>query len=273
MCKRNTTDPLVRMFLDRYKVNLLAVPRQGADCGEVYIRNGRRVSSGVGVTDLLEPAVTLPAAYRGEPLANLSGSFSDAVGVKLGIGLLESFMAAIGVAAVLSKVSALFERTRTSGLRFSFADATRDSIDAASLGLALGGRRLRPDQPLVQPGNEYFVTAAVIRSPSVSVIAEDDRANRVEFGADAVTVLNATAGVNVESGASGQLTFRGDTPLAIGLELYELTVGGAAVMGLAAQDPGRPVHAGKTPPPQPTFVAPDDDALLALAEDAASALV
>ena len=34
MCKRNTTDPLVREFLDRYQINLLKLPRQGASVAD-----------------------------------------------------------------------------------------------------------------------------------------------------------------------------------------------------------------------------------------------
>lgn len=37
MSRRNTNDPLLRAFLDTYKVNLLAIPREGAEVGDAYV--------------------------------------------------------------------------------------------------------------------------------------------------------------------------------------------------------------------------------------------
>ena len=269
MCKRDTTDPLVRMFLDRYKINLLAVPRADAACGQVYVRNGRRVSSGVAITQLVEPQVTLPAPYEGEVLADLAGSLSDGVSVDVGLGLLEGFLGALGAAGVVASVSAGVERSRTASLRFRFTGGTRDSVDAGSLAAVLEGRRLRGANPLVQPGNEYFVTAAVIRTPSLTLLGEDKRRTRVEFGAEVMAAATPKAGVTVESGEAGEVTFRGSTALAIGLELYELRDGGEdGRLSMVPQDPRDPVHAAKDRPPRPAFAAPDDEALLALDEAA-----
>ena len=44
MCKRRSpTDPLVRRFLQSYGVNLLPLPRRGAEPGELYVQTGRKV--------------------------------------------------------------------------------------------------------------------------------------------------------------------------------------------------------------------------------------
>jgi len=269
MCKRSTDDPLVRMFLDRYKVNLLALPRERAFCGQVYVRDGRRVSSGAQIAGLVEPAVTLPPVFEGERLTALAGELSESVQLNAGLGLLQGFMTAIGAAAVVSSVSASFERSRTARLRFRFDDVTRDSMELNSLANALEGRRFRAQSLLVQPGADYFVTAAVVRSPCVGVVAEDDSSRRVEFGAEVLAVADATAGVTVESSATGELTFRGTTPLAIGLELYQLRYDEReGKLSMRAQDPRDPVKAGKEATPRAAFVAPGDEALLDLNADA-----
>jgi len=265
MCKRSTTDPLVRMFLHRYKLNLLAVPRRNARCGDVYLRNGARVSSAVDVTQLLDESITLPPQFDGEPLADISGSLSDGVSIKLGLGLLEGFLAAIGAGAIVSAVSAGYERSRSASLRFRFADATRDSIEPGSLGSVLEGRSLRESQPLVQAGNEYFITAAVVRSPSISVVAEDRRARRVDLGAEVMATANAHAGITLEATADGEVSFVGETPLAIALELYELRYDAEhARFSMLPQRLDDDVKTGKDASPVPVFVAPDDEALLAL---------
>jgi hypothetical protein len=266
MCKRTTSDPLVRMFLDRYKINLLSVPRERAACGDVYLRRDGRVSSAINVAELLDPPVRLPPQFQGERLADLAGSLSQGVSLKVGLGLLEAFLAAIGAAAVLGELTLGYEQSRTSRLRFRFTDATRDSVEPGALATTLEGRRFRPGQPLVQPGNEYFVTAAVVRSPSISVVTEDDASRRVDVGARLLAAVDATANVTAEQASEGEITYRGRAPLAIGVELYRLRYDDdEQKLSMFPQDPRDPVHAGKPPPPVPAFVAPDDDALLEMA--------
>jgi hypothetical protein len=253
------------MFLERYKLNLLAVPRERARCGDVYLRDGARVSSAVDITQLLDESVRLPPQFDGEPLADLAGSLSDGVSLKLGLGLLQGFLVAIGAAAVVSKVSAGYERGRSAKLRFRFAHVTRDSVDPASLSSVLEGRSFRSTQPLLQHASEYFIAAAVVRSPSISVIAEDSRARKVDLGAEVLAAVDGHAGVAFEAAGDGEVTFRGDTPLAIALELYELRYDEAlGSFSMRPQAPDDHVRLGKDRTPIPVVVAPGDEALLVL---------
>lgn len=268
LCKRDTGDPLLRMFLDRYKINLLAVPREGVACGDVYVRHGRRVSSGIAIRELVEPPIALPPALEGEALADLAGVLSDGVSVDVGFGLLEGFLAAVGAGGLVTKVSAGVERSRTSVLRFRLTGATRDSVNAGALGTMLEGRRLRSTQPLVQAGNDYFVTAAVVRTASLSIAGEDEERQRTRLGAEVMAVGQGEAGVTVERGDAGEVTFRGSKRLAIGVELYELRDrGDDGRVTMLPQDPRDPVRAGRERlRPEAAFVAPDGDALLDLDE-------
>jgi hypothetical protein len=101
--------------------------------------------------------------------------------LKVGIGLLDAFLAAIGAAGVLSKLKASFDKHHVNSVSFAFHDATRDSVDPFKLGTALGKSRLRTDHPFVEPESEFFVTAGVVRTPSVSMTLEDDRSQSVEL--------------------------------------------------------------------------------------------
>jgi hypothetical protein len=271
MCKRSTADPLVRKFLDTYKINLLAVPREHARCGQVYLRRDNRVSSAVDITELLDTSVELPPQQDGETLADLSGSLSNRVSLKVGLGVLQGFLAAVGAGAVLSKVSAGYEGSRTTKLQFRFARATRDSIEPGSLASALEGSSFRTTHPLVHPDNQYFITAAVVRSPSISVVAENGRARKVDVGAEVLAAVNATGAVDVESAGSGEVTFNSTVPLAIGLELYELRLDHeTGTLSMLPQDLRRALKLGKPVIPSAVFVAPEDEALLELDDDAPS---
>jgi hypothetical protein len=56
VCKRTTTDPLIRRVLDRYGLHLLAIPRADAVVGDVYLHDGRRMAPIGNVGHLLELA-------------------------------------------------------------------------------------------------------------------------------------------------------------------------------------------------------------------------
>jgi hypothetical protein len=184
--------------------------------------------------------------------------------LKVGIGLLDAFLAAIGAAGVLSKLKASFDKHHVNSVSFAFHDATRDSVDPFKLGTALGKSQLRTDHPFVEPESEFFVTAGVVRTPSVSMTLEDDRSQSVELGADAVHALSADAGIAAVRSTSGEITFAGTKPLAIGVELYELRYE-AQTGRLSMEAVDRPQRVGARPPkPAPAFVAADEEALLDL---------
>jgi hypothetical protein len=267
MCKRTSSDPLVRLVLDRYRVNLLSVPRRRAECGQVYIRNGRRVSTGVNVRWLVEPDVELPPVYADEPLADLAAARSDAVDAGIGLRLLETFLAALGAGAVATRVGAQYGNRGVARLRFRITGARMDSVDPGSLGLALHGRRLRSDQPLVRKGNEYFIATGVVRAPSISVVAEDERGRIIDVGAEVAPIVDGRAGVSSQVTGDGEVSYAGVEPLAVGLQLCELHLRDGERVAMHAQDPEDGVQLAKAIPPRPVFVAPGEDVLLDVAED------
>jgi hypothetical protein len=262
MCKRNTTDPLVRTFLDDYGLNLLRIPRAGADCGDLYVKRGRAVSAPGRLLELLEPELELPAVARGETLANLSGTFSSRFDLEVGLGLLESFFIAMGAGGLVDKVKVGYQRGSGRALRFRFQDATRDSVDPLALGSALIGKRFRTLHPFVSSENEYFVVGAVVRTPSVSVTLEDQRSRAVELDAGVLTFVNAHARVSAARERRGEVTFGGHSPLAMGVELYELSYDERARrLEMRTAEDALPLRA-KPSPLRPAFVADEDDVLL-----------
>jgi hypothetical protein len=268
MCKRNTEDPLVRKFLDDYGINLLRIPRERADCGDLYVKNGGVVSPPLDVRELLDPQVKLPRARRGEALADLRGTLSQQFALDLGLGLLDSFLAAMGAAGIVNKLKADVAHKRARGVRFRFRDATRDTIDTGALANAFEGRRFKEASPLVLKGNEYYVVGGVVRTPSISVAVEDEASNGVEVGADVFTAVSATAGVSATRESTGEVTYKGEKRLAIGVELYRLRYDddeGKLTMRSIA-DPLR-LRGRLSPPPGPVFVGDDDEALIELGED------
>lgn len=223
MTKRNTSDPLVRSFLDTYKINLLSVPRESADVGDTYVATAEGVSAPGQLAHLLTPELVMPHVERKEKLANIAGKETRAIDLKFGIKLLEGFFSAIGADTVIGKINAEYEHKRTGRLRFKLKDATRDSVDPFAFGKALIPCRLYAKQPFVARGNRYYVAVGVVRSPSITVSAEDKNADKVDIDLSALKkAASAVAKLSIEQGGDGELTYRGKVPLAFGVELVEM---------------------------------------------------
>ena len=83
MCKRSDAekDPLLNTFLQRYQLNLLSVPRAGADVGELYVHDGKRVGSPGQLASFLAQPFVMPPIQRGEAMALLETNYAAAQGL------------------------------------------------------------------------------------------------------------------------------------------------------------------------------------------------
>jgi hypothetical protein len=223
MCRRNTEDPLLRTFFDKYNLHLLSIPRANTAVGDLYIHDGEHTSASGSVTHFLEPALKIPAGAADEQMADVSGQISQAVSVKAGFGLLESFLTALGAAGIVTKARAGLEAKGAATLRFRFKGATRDSVDAMLLGSKLARHTLKKNHALYRKDYRYYLVTAVVRSPSISIVAESNRARAVDLDVKALK-SGAKAAVRVEQSDKGEVTFAGKKKLAFGVELYELVL-------------------------------------------------
>jgi hypothetical protein len=221
MCKRGDDDPLVQHFIDEYRLNLLAIPREGAEPGDLYVRDRHGIAAPGAIASFVTPPPRLPDARRGEVVAGLTGRISRRVSFKIGLGLLQNFLLALGAAGIVDKLRAGYEQGRTASVRFRFDGATRDAVDPGAIGRAVGACALDRSNAFVAEGNRYYLAAAVVRASSLSVIAEDGRERHVDLDADVLQAVSAQAGVEASRTAQGEVTYSG-RPLAIGVEVYEL---------------------------------------------------
>jgi hypothetical protein len=261
MCKRQTNDPLVRLFLDEWRLNPLAVPRERAEPGDIWLKRSRQVVGPLELEPLLEAPVALPDADPTERLGDLNGTSSHAYELKVGLGLLGAFLTALGAGAAVQKVEAGYERNRARTVSVRFSGVTRDAIDAGRLGRALSAARFDERHALAKEGDRRFVAAAVVRAPSLAIRAQDERKSTVTLEADVVAAVNAHASTTARTSEDGEVTYTGTSPLAIGVELYELSrrEDGTLSMGLPGAAEFR---AGRRLPPAPAFIGDDDEALI-----------
>jgi len=264
MCRRNTSDELIRRFLDDYHVNLLSMPGRRVQCGSVYIKEGKRLTAPGLLSEIIEAELTLPSPFAEDDLSDLSGTWSDSVSLSVGIKLLSNFLTALGLGGLLDKLQASAMETNARNMAFRFKKVSRESLSPAGLGTALIGHHFRVGHPWVKDGNQYFAVASVLRSASISIQGRDRQDTAVGLGAGLATVADVDAKVEVKEEDDHALTYRGRDPLAIAVELYELRWDSGR-QELVFQTPRGPLHIlglQEDEPPDPVFVGDNEDAFI-----------
>lgn len=224
MSRRNSEDPLLREFLDTYKLNLLSIPRENAKVGDVYVHTPTGINQPGALQGMLTPKFTMPKITYDEEMTGISGTQTEALNFKTSVSLLDGFFSVLGAVGALDKVKAAYEHKRTGKLRFRFKAATRDSVDTVAFGKALIPCRLDQRHPFVQPGNSYYVTVGVVRSTSITVSASDDSSNKVSLDVGALKkAIGVGTKIGIDQGREGELTYGGRVPLAFGVELIQMS--------------------------------------------------
>jgi hypothetical protein len=220
--RRNSDDPLVKAFLDRYHLNLLSIPRENAAVGDLYVRNpnDERLSTPGRIEDFLVPTLEIPHIINDEIMADVSGQVSNTVSADLGLQFLEGFLNALGTQAVGTRIRAYFRSKNTKTMNFQFGNATRDYVNPSSL--SLGGYKVKEENVLYAPGRRFYIVTGVARSNSISIIAQGENQKTLDMNAQAPMIAGGSANISVENISGGKVIFKGQKKLAFGVELYEL---------------------------------------------------
>lgn len=220
--KRNSKDPLLQMFLDKYHLNLLSIPREQSEVGDLYVYDGKKVSAPGKLSYFIDGKLIMPKEEKGEVMADVVGTLSFGIAFNLGFGLLEGFLSALGASSVVTKVRAGFEKENTSQVKYRFTKATRDSVDVIQMGASLMGKALKTGHPLYDEDNRYFLVTGVARTPSISIVAESQAGKSINLDLEALKIGELSPSLKAEKTGEGELTFSGDKSLAFGVELLEI---------------------------------------------------
>src|SRR5215831_12657544 len=175
--KNKSKDPLLKLILDKYHLNLLSIPRENASVGDLYVQDGdvQHLSSPGSITNFLEPKFEIPQLKTGEILSDISGVTSSNESGKVGLDLLEGFLNGLGTLGLGIKVRGSYERDSKQSIKFTFTNATRDYVDAGLFGNALEGYKFNTRNALYDENRRYFVVTATVKSPSISILLDRDQ--------------------------------------------------------------------------------------------------
>lgn len=222
MWRRTSDDPLARLLLDRYGLHLLRHPREDVSIGDVYPQQDSHVLSPGRLDNFIVPAPELPPIRRGEKMTDVAGTTSNIVSREAGFGFLESFLAALGALGLSATLRARLEAGHAGGLRFRFANATRDYVDPFALERRLRKQELALEDTLMKPGYRYYLVLGVVRGNAISFTAVDEQTRALGLDVAAVQLAEAGAAIKLERAKTEEVTVTGGTSLAFGVELSEL---------------------------------------------------
>ena len=215
-CRRSTDDPLLRLFIDRYHLHLLAVPRQGSAVGDLYVEQRGVVGTPGYIGGILTPGFELPPYRTGERLADIAGQLTRDVNAKAGARIADELLGALGIAASAGISAAI---SRAAGIQFRFHEVFRASVDVLALGRALAGHSLLPGHPAISARARYYLATSVLTTDAVSIVASGASGLGLEETAGA-SLAGAAASWSVQG--SNEIVLRSTVPLAFAVELYEL---------------------------------------------------
>jgi hypothetical protein len=221
MCKRSDDDPLIRTLTDRYRLNILRLPRRGIDVGEVLIREGADLRCVGSVSRLFAPPLDLPpVATVGLP--DVDGVTSARRSAHAAATPLTGLLAALGIAG--SSASASLSAARDVTVTYRLTGTRYRNADLLTLADELTARVPYPDHALLRPGREFFIAHAIAEATGITATfaASTDRAGKLAV--ELAAVIKTDGSVEVTGDHQGRLVVAGTEPVTFGLAVVGLTV-------------------------------------------------
>ena len=221
---KKNEDPLLKVLLERYRLNLLSIPRENASVGDLYVQeeNSQFVSTPGSITNFLEPPFEVPPITPGETMAVVSGTTSRDASGKVGVDFLEGFLNALGPGGIGTKVRGSYESSSKNKVTFTFENPTRDYADPGLIGKKLVDHTLMKRHALIAEGRRYYLVTGVARSSGISITTEGDNKQVLDIDAQVMKLANLSGDISIQKNQTGSVTFKGQKNLAFGVELYEL---------------------------------------------------
>ncbi len=225
MCRRSDNDPLVRVLTDRYKLNILRLPRSNVEVGELLINEGKDLKCIGSIGRFFDPELDFQVDGP-VPLPALGGLTSVRVSASIAAAPLAGLLTALGAIGV-SSIGARLKRAREVSVVFGLNGAEYRSTDLVALGDELAGRVLRRDNALYSPGREFFVAYAAAAAKEIKVAFSANSEKAAELALEVEQLIKAETSVDVAKNEEGYLVVSGPEPVTFGIAVVQLTLNGS----------------------------------------------
>jgi hypothetical protein len=231
-------DPVLTVLKD-FGLNVVRLPRENLGPFTVLVRDGSRMSITGSLEELMKSSIPLPVINADQTAAEISGTSTRELNVKVGVSLLGGWLQALGGGKI--GLEAQFKNAAT--VKFTFEQVLLDTTSAIGIDKFLAKSTLDPDarqhMKLLESDRIYVIVRAA-KSKKFSV--EATRSDGQSVALD-VPVLKQIAGGSVSVAASHSsstaVTYEGQKSLYFGFEAIQLFYDGSVYRGYEPLDPGK----------------------------------
>lgn len=251
-------DPLEN-YLKGFGYSVVLLPRDGIQPLQVAtMKASRQLQLLGGLVKLFQDAPAPPDVTR-NTASNLVGAQSAGLKVGVGLKLLGSALAAIGVKALSG--SAGFDKA--SQMRFQFSDVTVASAQFLDLVDFLD--RAGPVRDIAAitamfAAESLFVITDVLYAQTLTIDAEDSEGREAAIDLPGIQgVLDGKASVKTSGGRSSRIELTSATPLAFGIKAVQIFQDGQKLSTRFVDPAEMKLEANPMfePEPLPVFLVPD----------------
>jgi hypothetical protein len=223
-CKRDHADPLLQLLLGTYHLNMLRIPQEGLEVGEMLIEQRKGGPSiRCPLTEVFTGKLPNLKGPKDDSITALEDESSGKLKTKAGLSLLDKLLHFIPGAS--AKASAAYKQAQHVDIKLKML--TRETVNFGALSKFLGAAEIKEQQTLFQEGDSLFVITAIVRSSGIQIHSTDATGHAVDAKLGVKSFGEGKLQVDAESKGGGRMLYTGKKALAIGVELFKIeSIGG-----------------------------------------------
>jgi|HubBroStandDraft_6_1064221.scaffolds.fasta_scaffold114793_2 hypothetical protein len=218
-CKRDHPDPLLRLLLQKYHLNMLRIPQEGLKVGELLIEQGKNVPTiRCSLSDVFTGTLPNLGGLPDKSIQLIEDKASDKMNAKAGLSLLDKLLQFVPGAS--AKAAGAYTTAET--MQVTLKTLTRETVNFALLGKFLRAARVRKQQSLYREGDGLYVITSIVRGSGIQIRASDAEGEAVDAKLGVKSFGEGSVQIKAERQGSGRMLYTGNKPLAIGVELFRI---------------------------------------------------
>jgi hypothetical protein len=219
VCHRGGEDKLLNALAVKWSVNLLRIPREGIEVGDVFVAQKRVLSQWNRLLNLYKPTLVLPQPQK-QLVVDLDKTESQRYGAAAGFEALQGFLLALGLPPLPLRAAIKAARQTEVSLSFKVGGITRAALLPGEIKREMEQRKKGARWGTVDLKRKYLVAHAVWSATSLQIKLGGGSKAVSELSAKLEGVAGASAKMDATHDSSGTIKYdRRDNPIAFGVQV------------------------------------------------------
>jgi hypothetical protein len=218
VCRRGGEDKLLNKLTVKWSVNLLRIPREGIQVGDVFVAQKRILSQWDRLSNLYTPKLVLPEPDK-QSVPDMDKDESQRYAADVGFEALQGFLQGLGVPPLPLRASIEAARHTRVSLSFNVGGVARTALLPGEIKREMERRAKGSRWGVVDPKRRYLVAHAVWTATSLQIKLEGGREAVGELSARLKGVAGATGKLKTTHDASGTIKYHRDDPVVFGIQV------------------------------------------------------